>query len=168
MLSFVVAGISAILSTLCYSEFAVRFPLSGGCARPSFFHTPPPPPRPPPASPAFCRVALPAPPNSNLHHHHHHHHHHLTTTTTTTTIYKQYNNIHTYNNSAFNYLLFSCGELVAFCCVCTLVLEYVLANAAVARSFAPYLGQLVGKGSGFFTFPVASEPSRRKCLLLFV
>ena len=30
VLSFIVAGISAILSTLCYSEFAVRFPLSGG------------------------------------------------------------------------------------------------------------------------------------------
>jgi len=101
--------------------------------------------------------------------------------------------------SAFNYILFSCGELVAFGCVCTLVrsvearersllgcllfatalptlfatplqpptsafalshppgpnhqiLEYVLANAAVARSFAPYFGQLVGKGSTFFVF----------------
>jgi hypothetical protein len=83
ILSFVVAGISAILSTLCYSEFAVRFPLSGG---------------------------------------------------------------------AFNYLLFSCGELVAFCCVTTLILEYVLANAAVARSFSPYFGQLIGKGSEFFVF----------------
>jgi APA family basic amino acid/polyamine antiporter len=48
--------------------------------------------------------------------------------------------------------LFSCGELVAFCCVCTLILEYVLANAAVARSFSPYFGQLIGKGSGFFVF----------------
>lgn len=84
VLSFVIAGASAILSTLCYSEFAVRFPLSGG---------------------------------------------------------------------AFNYLLFSCGEAVAFACVATLILEYVLANAAVARSFAPYLGQLVGKGSEYFTFP---------------
>jgi amino acid transporter len=52
-------------------------------------------------------------------------------------------------------MLFSCGELVAFCCVCTLILEYVLANAAVARSFAPYLGQLIGKGSNFFTFEIS-------------
>ena len=58
------------------------------------------------------------------------------------------------HNSAFNYLLFSCGELVAFCCVCTLMLEYVLANAAVARSFSPYLGQMIGKGSHFFSFAV--------------
>ncbi|KAI8465522.1 MAG: amino acid permease-domain-containing protein [Monoraphidium minutum] len=88
ILSFAVAGLSAILSTLCYSEFAVRFPLSGG---------------------------------------------------------------------AFNYLLFSCGELCAFGCVCTLILEYVLANAAVARSFAPYFGQLIGKGSEFFTFAVSDS-----------
>ncbi|GBF87743.1 cationic amino acid transporter-like [Raphidocelis subcapitata] len=88
ILSFAVAGLSAILSTLCYSEFAVRFPLSGG---------------------------------------------------------------------AFNYLLFSCGELVAFCCVTSLILEYVLANAAVARSFSPYLGQLIGKGSEFFVFQINSD-----------
>jgi APA family basic amino acid/polyamine antiporter len=28
--SFLVAGISALLSSLCYSEFAVCFPISGG------------------------------------------------------------------------------------------------------------------------------------------
>ena len=52
------------------------------------------------------------------------------------------------------------GELVAFCCVCTLILEYVLANAAVARSFAPYFGQLIHKGVGYFVFDVASERAR--------
>lgn len=88
ILSFMLAGLSAILSTLCYSEFAVRFPLSGG---------------------------------------------------------------------AFNYLLFSCGELVAFACVTTLILEYVLANAAVARSFAPYFGQLIGKHSDYFVFAVSDS-----------
>lgn len=30
MLSFLVAGISALLSALCYSEFAAEFPLAGG------------------------------------------------------------------------------------------------------------------------------------------
>ena len=71
VLSFVVAGISAILSTLCYSEFAVRFPLSGGCARPFFLSTPPPP-----GALLQPRVALPAPPNSTA----------TTITTTITTI----------------------------------------------------------------------------------
>jgi APA family basic amino acid/polyamine antiporter len=37
--------------------------------------------------------------------------------------------------------------------VTTLVLEYVLANAAVARSFSAYFAALIGKDPGFFTFP---------------
>lgn len=31
-----------------------------------------------------------------------------------------------------------------------LILEYVLANAAVARSFSGYFANLIGKDSGFF------------------
>jgi APA family basic amino acid/polyamine antiporter len=37
--------------------------------------------------------------------------------------------------------------------VTTLVLQYVLANAAVARSFSAYFAALIGKDPSFFTFP---------------
>ena len=78
-----VAGVSAILSALVYSEFAVQFPYAGG---------------------------------------------------------------------AFNYCAVTLGELPAWLVVCMLVLSYVLANAAIARSFSAYFAQLVGQDPAFFTF----------------
>jgi amino acid transporter len=86
-----VAGVSAILSALCYSEFAVQFPYAGG---------------------------------------------------------------------AFNYCAVTLGELPAWLVVCMLVLSYILANAAIARSFSAYFAQLVGQDPGFFTFPYKG---RRNC-----
>ncbi|KAF6256039.1 amino acid permease family protein [Scenedesmus sp. NREL 46B-D3] len=83
VISFIVAGISALLSSLCYSEFATQYPLAGG---------------------------------------------------------------------AYNYISLTMGELAAWLIVTTLVLEYVLANAAVARSFSAYFAALIGKEPGFFTF----------------
>lgn len=49
-------------------------------------------------------------------------------------------------------------RLVSACLYCrlivtTLVLEYVLANAAVARSFSAYFAALCGQNPDFFTFP---------------
>ena len=84
VISMFVAGVSAILSALCYSEFAVQFPYAGG---------------------------------------------------------------------AFNYCAVTLGELPAWLVVCMLVLSYILANAAIARSFSAYFAQLVGQEPGFFTFP---------------
>jgi hypothetical protein len=51
--------------------------------------------------------------------------------------------------------------------VCTLILEYVLANAAVARSFAPYFGQLIGKTSEFFVFAVSGAAQHRQHVEIF-
>ena len=39
--------------------------------------------------------------------------------------------------------------------VTTLIFEYVLANAAVARSFSPYLASLFNKPTGFFQISVS-------------
>eukprot|EP00882_Tetradesmus_deserticola_P001730 GHRQ01001859.1.p1 GENE.GHRQ01001859.1~~GHRQ01001859.1.p1 ORF type:complete len:634 (+),score=216.50 GHRQ01001859.1:64-1902(+) len=83
VISFIVAGISALLSSLCYSEFATQYPLAGG---------------------------------------------------------------------AYNYISLTMGELAAWLIVTTLVLEYVLANAAVARSFSSYFAALIGKDTAYFTF----------------
>eukprot|EP00878_Enallax_costatus_P036496 GHUV01040990.1.p1 GENE.GHUV01040990.1~~GHUV01040990.1.p1 ORF type:complete len:281 (+),score=47.38 GHUV01040990.1:220-1062(+) len=83
VISFIIAGISALLSALCYSEFATQYPLAGG---------------------------------------------------------------------AYNYISLTMGELAAWLVVTTLVLEYVLANAAVARSFSAYFATLIGQPSSFFTF----------------
>lgn len=80
VISFLVAGTSALLSSLVYAEFSVQYPFAGG---------------------------------------------------------------------AFNYLMVSMGELAAWLVVCTLLLQYVLANAAVARAFAPYLGELFAQGENF-------------------
>ncbi|WIA39047.1 hypothetical protein OEZ86_005191 [Tetradesmus obliquus] len=84
VVSFIVAGISALLSALCYSEFATQYPLAGG---------------------------------------------------------------------AYNYISLTMGELAAWLIVTTLVLQYILANAAVARSFSAYFAAMIGKEPGFFTFP---------------
>ena len=76
IISFIVAGLSATLSALVYSEFAVMYPYAGG---------------------------------------------------------------------AFNYIIASLGEFPSYLVVLTLILCYTTANAAVARSFSPYLAALFGK-----------------------
>lgn len=70
ILSFLVAGFSALLSALCYTEFAVELPAAGG---------------------------------------------------------------------AFSYLRISLGEFPAYITGANLLLEYVISNAAVARTFTSYL-----------------------------
>ncbi|KAF8072860.1 CAT1 [Scenedesmus sp. PABB004] len=87
VLSFLVAGVSSLLSALCYSEFAAEFPLAGG---------------------------------------------------------------------AYNYISMSLGELAAWLVVTTLILEYILAAAAVSRAFSAYFATLIGKAPTFFTFPYLS------------
>eukprot|EP00775_Hariotina_reticulata_P003840 gene3840-4097_t len=84
VVSFVIAGLSALLSALCYSEFATQYPLAGG---------------------------------------------------------------------AYNYIALTMGELVAWLTVTTLVMQYILANAAVARAFSAYFATLIGKDAGFFIIP---------------
>ncbi|CAM0903537.1 unnamed protein product [Alopecurus aequalis] len=73
--SYVVAGVSALLSSFCYAEFAVRVPVAGG---------------------------------------------------------------------AFSYLRVTFGEFVGFFGGANILLEYVLSNAAVARSFTDYLASTCG------------------------
>ncbi|KAK9170362.1 hypothetical protein Syun_002502 [Stephania yunnanensis] len=75
ILSYAIAGLSALLSAFSYTEFAVDLPVAGG---------------------------------------------------------------------AFSYLRVTFGEFAAFLCGANLVMEYVLSNAAVARSFTAYLGSAVG------------------------
>uniref|UniRef100_A0A383V9I1 Cationic amino acid transporter C-terminal domain-containing protein n=1 Tax=Tetradesmus obliquus TaxID=3088 RepID=A0A383V9I1_TETOB len=84
ILSYAVAGISALLSSLCYSEFAVRMPLVGGA--------------------------------------------------------------YTYVNAVF-------GEYLAWVTVANLILEYILANAAAIRGFAPYFAMLVNQPADKFITP---------------
>ncbi|KAJ7952595.1 putative Cationic amino acid transporter [Quillaja saponaria] len=69
-ISYIIAGISALLSSLCYSEFSVQVPVAGG---------------------------------------------------------------------AFSYLRLTFGEFVGYFAGANILLEYVLSNAAVARSFTEYL-----------------------------
>ncbi|CAN6240340.1 unnamed protein product [Urochloa humidicola] len=73
--SYVVAGVSALLSSLCYAEFSVRVPVAGG---------------------------------------------------------------------AFSYLRVTFGEFVGFFGGANILMEYVLSNAAVARSFTDYLASTFG------------------------
>ncbi|WIA18741.1 hypothetical protein OEZ85_003431 [Tetradesmus obliquus] len=87
VISFIVAGVSSLLSALCYSEFAAEFPLAGG---------------------------------------------------------------------AYNYISMSLGELPAWLVVTTLILEYILAGAAVSRAFSAYFATLIGKPTHFFTIPYGS------------
>jgi len=81
ILSFVVGGISSLLSALVYAEFAAQYPIAGG---------------------------------------------------------------------AFNYISLSFGELAAWMVVTTLIMEYILSQAAVSRSFTFYFAKLIGKDSKFF------------------
>ncbi|KAJ8644582.1 hypothetical protein MRB53_006330 [Persea americana] len=75
VLSYAVAGLCALLSAFCYTEFAVDMPVAGG---------------------------------------------------------------------AFSYLRVTFGEFAAFITGANLVMEYVLSNAAVSRSFTAYLGAAIG------------------------
>ncbi|PKA64307.1 Cationic amino acid transporter 6, chloroplastic [Apostasia shenzhenica] len=75
IISYAIAGICALLSAFCYTEFAVDMPVAGG---------------------------------------------------------------------AFSYLRVTFGELAAFLTGANLVMEYVLSNAAVARSFTAYFGTAIG------------------------
>nr|QOU08748.1 catalase [Larix gmelinii var. olgensis] len=75
ILSYVIAGVSALLSALCYTEFAVAMPVAGG---------------------------------------------------------------------AFSYLRTTFGEFPAYITGANLVMEYVVSNAAVARSFTSYFDSAIG------------------------
>ncbi|KAI3408772.1 AA_permease_C domain-containing protein [Psidium guajava] len=75
VLSYAIAGLCALLSAFCYTEFAVDMPVAGG---------------------------------------------------------------------AFSYLRVTFGEFAAFLTGANLVAEYVMSNAAVARSFTAYLGTAIG------------------------
>ncbi|GMJ12427.1 ARABIDOPSIS THALIANA CATIONIC AMINO ACID TRANSPORTER 6, cationic amino acid transporter 6 [Hibiscus trionum] len=74
-ISYIIAGISALLSSLCYTEFSVHIPVAGG---------------------------------------------------------------------AFSYLRVTFGEFVGYFAGANILMEYVLSNAAVARSFTEYLCSAVG------------------------
>mmetsp|Transcript_1343 Transcript_1343/g.2143 ORF Transcript_1343/g.2143 Transcript_1343/m.2143 type:complete len:645 (+) Transcript_1343:109-2043(+) len=52
--------------------------------------------------------------------------------------------------AAYNYTYATLGEFTAWIVVANLILSYILANAAVARSFAPYLALLFNKPVDFF------------------
>ncbi|KAK8687562.1 hypothetical protein V6N13_086369 [Hibiscus sabdariffa] len=75
-ISYIIAGISALLSSLCYTEFSVQIPVAGG---------------------------------------------------------------------AFSYLRVTFGEFVGYFAGANILLEYVLSNAAVARSFTEYLCSAFGE-----------------------
>lgn len=75
-ISYIIAAVSALLSSLCYTEFSVQIPVAGG---------------------------------------------------------------------AFSYLRVTFGEFVGYFAGSNILLEYVLSNAAVARSFNDYLCQAFGE-----------------------
>ncbi|GAV90890.1 AA_permease_2 domain-containing protein/AA_permease_C domain-containing protein [Cephalotus follicularis] len=75
-ISYIIAGISALLSSLCYTEFSVQIPVAGG---------------------------------------------------------------------AFSYLRVTFGEFVGYFAGTNILMEYVLSNAAVARSFTDYLCHAIGE-----------------------
>ncbi|TYK11776.1 cationic amino acid transporter 6 [Cucumis melo var. makuwa] len=75
VISYAIAGLCALLSAFCYTEFAVDMPVAGG---------------------------------------------------------------------AFSYLRVTFGEFAAFLTGANLIMDYVMSNAAVARSFSQYLGAAIG------------------------
>ncbi|GLI69367.1 hypothetical protein VaNZ11_013943 [Volvox africanus] len=54
--------------------------------------------------------------------------------------------------AAYNYIAGSLGEFMAWVVVSNLLFEYILADAAVIRGFAPYFAILLDKPSGFFVY----------------
>ncbi|XP_074312393.1 cationic amino acid transporter 7, chloroplastic [Silene latifolia] len=89
IISYAIAGLCALLSAFCYTEFAVDIPVAGG---------------------------------------------------------------------AFTYLRVTFGEFAAFITGSNLVLDYVLSNAAVARSFTAYFGTAVGISTSKWRFIVSPLP----------
>ncbi|GLJ55247.1 hypothetical protein SUGI_1185470 [Cryptomeria japonica] len=85
IVSYAIAGLSALLSAFCYTEFAVAMPVAGG---------------------------------------------------------------------AFSYLRITFGELAAYMTGANLLMEYVLSNAAVARSLTSYLGAAIGTNTDSWRFKV--------------
>ncbi|EEF31167.1 cationic amino acid transporter, putative [Ricinus communis] len=77
-ISYIIAGISALLSSLCYTEFSVQIPVAGG---------------------------------------------------------------------AFSYLRVTFGEFIGYFAGANILMEYVLSNAAVARTFTDYLCRTVGENN---------------------
>ncbi|KAH9317549.1 hypothetical protein KI387_019318, partial [Taxus chinensis] len=85
IISYAIAGVSALLSAFCYTEFAVAMPVAGG---------------------------------------------------------------------AFSYLRTTFGELAAYITGANLIMEYVVSNAAVARSLTSYLGTAIGSDTDSWRFKV--------------
>lgn len=106
VLSYAIAGLCALLSAFCYTEFAVEMPVAGGAfsyLRVTFGKSVPPGKLLSALAPCFTVVSHISRINS-----------------------------------------FSAGEFAAFMTGANLVTEYVLSNAAVARSFTAYLGTALG------------------------
>ncbi|KAF7852144.1 hypothetical protein BT93_L0536 [Corymbia citriodora subsp. variegata] len=89
VLSYAIAGLCALLSAFCYTEFAVDMPVAGG---------------------------------------------------------------------AFSYLRVTFGEFAAFLTGANLIAEYVMSNAAVARSFTAYFGTAIGVSYTKWRFTVPGLP----------
>ncbi|GMG99490.1 hypothetical protein Nepgr_001330 [Nepenthes gracilis] len=89
IVSYAIAGLCALLSAFCYTEFAVDMPVAGG---------------------------------------------------------------------AFSYLRVTFGEFAAFLTGANLVMDYVLSNAAVARSFSAYMGAAIGASAAKWRFTVSVLP----------
>ncbi|GKV39740.1 hypothetical protein SLEP1_g47466 [Rubroshorea leprosula] len=89
VISYAIAGLCALLSAFCYTEFAVHMPVAGG---------------------------------------------------------------------AFSYLRVTFGEFAAFLTGSNLIIEYVMSNAAVARSFTSYLGAAIGISTTRWRFTVPGFP----------
>ncbi|KAJ6433053.1 hypothetical protein OIU84_020142 [Salix udensis] len=89
IISYAIAGLCALLSAFCYTEFAVDMPVAGG---------------------------------------------------------------------AFSYLRVTFGEFAAFLTGANLVMDYVLSNAAVARSFTAYLGSAIGISTSKWRLVVRGLP----------
>ncbi|GLT57034.1 hypothetical protein SLA2020_300370 [Shorea laevis] len=89
VISYAIAGLCALLSAFCYTEFAVHMPVAGG---------------------------------------------------------------------AFSYLRVTFGEFAAFLTGSNLIIEYVMSNAAVARSFTSYLGAAIGISTTRWRFTVPGLP----------
>ncbi|XVF41302.1 hypothetical protein PTKIN_Ptkin01aG0269600 [Pterospermum kingtungense] len=89
IISYAIAGLCALLSAFCYTEFAVHLPVAGG---------------------------------------------------------------------AFSYLRITFGEFAAFFTGANLIVEYVMSNAAVARSFTSYFGAAIGISTAKWRFTVHGLP----------
>jgi amino acid transporter len=89
VVSYAIAGLCALLSAFCYTEFAVHLPVAGG---------------------------------------------------------------------AFSYIRITFGEFPAFFTGANLVMDYVMSNAAVSRSFTAYLGTAFGISTSKWRFVVSGLP----------